>query len=543
MPYLALTAGPIYATLQKARKPKEIWAASYLFSWLMRELLLRMRSAGFNILSPHYRDLKEEEKFGAGLTPDRIFCQGDKAQLDALQKLVADTIQEFSMKVAERINVPSKEVEAYFQHYFRIHSLAWEDPNTPKGQIFERLNQFLSVLDLQPSDICTETSYIQQLFGKINNSFLVRDAYGREHPILKDNGRFPSLPEFAAAGLKQIDAERFSKINPSLFYDRNEDSREEDTILQILKKEFPDEFRMYHKYIALVKADGDNFGKVMEAIGDRPLPDKPNESFGLLRFFDACLFDFGVQAAEIIHQFGGNPVYIGGDDLLFFAPVAVKDNNIFNLCHQLDGLFRSKVVDKMAEKQANITPTLSFGIHVCYAKFPLYEALKDLDEQLELAKNEAFHPQKNAIAFSLRKHSGTVIRTSFIKTTGASWDVFRLLINVQTSGETVEYFNSIAHKLDLIGKLIDDPITDADRLQAFFQNQFNEDIHQKNKGFTDLLQEYILHLKSEYSGAKPILPQLKRARRLSAANEKLYATLRFIQFLNSKDDKNDRLLN
>ncbi|MDR2511860.1 MAG: hypothetical protein LBC89_05325, partial [Bacteroidales bacterium] len=33
--YTAISIGPIYKTLTMARKPLEIWAASYLFSYLM----------------------------------------------------------------------------------------------------------------------------------------------------------------------------------------------------------------------------------------------------------------------------------------------------------------------------------------------------------------------------------------------------------------------------------------------------------------------------------------------------------------------------
>lgn len=544
MPYLALTAGSIHATLQKARKPKEIWAASYVFSWLMRELLLCMKNAGFDILSPHYRDLKDDEKFGAGIVPDRIFCRGEAAQLDTLQKLVDDTIASFSVYVAERTGVSELRLGQYFHDYFRFYSLAWEDDAIAGEEIVGRLNQYLDVLELQPTAIRVEQPYFQNLFKRINNSFLVRDAYGKTHPIIEDNGRFPSLPEFAAAGLKKIDAERFAAIKKFLYTqnDGEEDTKyDEDKIILTLKDKFPNEFRVYHKYIAIVKADGDSFGKTLEAIGNRPLPEKPDKPFGLLQFFDECMFEFGVAAAKQIHDFGGNPVYIGGDDLLFFAPVAIEDDNIFNLCHRLDDLFQTEVLNKMTQKRVDIAPTLSFGIHLCYAKFPLYEALNDAEAQLKLAKNENFHQHKNTLAFSLRKHSGAVIQTAFTKNPGASWAAFRELVNQQTFGGAAEYFNSIAHKLDIIGKLMDDPGTDDRRLEAFFNNQFNEDIHQQNEDFTERLQAFILHLKSEYGDSESILPKIKRARQFSAPMEKLYAALRFIQFINSKDDKNDRI--
>jgi len=34
MNYLALTIGPIYKTLSNAKKPKELWSGSYVFSYI-----------------------------------------------------------------------------------------------------------------------------------------------------------------------------------------------------------------------------------------------------------------------------------------------------------------------------------------------------------------------------------------------------------------------------------------------------------------------------------------------------------------------------
>ena len=36
MKYTAISIGPIIKTLAMARKPRELWAASYLFSYLMK---------------------------------------------------------------------------------------------------------------------------------------------------------------------------------------------------------------------------------------------------------------------------------------------------------------------------------------------------------------------------------------------------------------------------------------------------------------------------------------------------------------------------
>ena len=39
MKYIALTIGPIYKTLKNAKKPKELFARSYIFSYIMKNII------------------------------------------------------------------------------------------------------------------------------------------------------------------------------------------------------------------------------------------------------------------------------------------------------------------------------------------------------------------------------------------------------------------------------------------------------------------------------------------------------------------------
>ena len=82
--YTAITIGPIGKTLAKARSVKSFWTASYLFSWIMRELLERLpkeeRPEGsFEILSPYRagKDVLGEISKKVGLFPDRLFAKGE----------------------------------------------------------------------------------------------------------------------------------------------------------------------------------------------------------------------------------------------------------------------------------------------------------------------------------------------------------------------------------------------------------------------------------------------------------------------------------
>ena len=58
----------------------------------------------------------------------------------------------------------------------------------------------------------------------------------------------------------------------------------------------------------------------------------------VLKVSDALL-EYGKKACEKIKSYGGLPIYAGGDDLLFIAPVNGKNNNIFGLIDEIDKLY------------------------------------------------------------------------------------------------------------------------------------------------------------------------------------------------------------
>lgn len=74
MKYSAINIGPIAKTLGMARKPKELWAASYMFSFLMKCIYEEAEKAGVVIVSPAK---PEGYKSKVGIFPDRIYFKGD----------------------------------------------------------------------------------------------------------------------------------------------------------------------------------------------------------------------------------------------------------------------------------------------------------------------------------------------------------------------------------------------------------------------------------------------------------------------------------
>lgn len=575
--YLAITIGPIYATQLRARKPKELWLSSYLFSYLMRSLLEAMHKENWTVLSPHYAPLADADKYGAGLVTDRIFvqCQGTEYNdmtglIDGIDNDVEGNerkdgiFDKLSKEWAKRIGADKEEVKVYFKQYLRLHYLEYPLPKVdPEASIAEQgkqltaqkkaqaeiiatLNQYLDTLELHHLPVGEDRDFLTPFFKRINNSFLVRDAYGKNHPILKDQGRFPSVPEFAAKELldqlEKVNQNAFQQLKythllsskPSAEVDQEEN---EDALYTQLKASFPDDFRAYHKYLALVKADGDNIGKTLAAIGE-----VDDNALTYLREFSKNLYSFGKESARLIHEYGGNPVLIGGDDLLFFTPLKYDQKSVFELVKELVQKFKTLVIDhlpkvvldKLAKNQQ--TPSLSFGIHFAYYRYPLYEALKEVADLLDDAKEKL---KRNAIAFALRKHSGQVIRSGF-KADSNAFNEFIKILNTHTNGEAQPYFNSIAHKLSSIQVLLDGVATDQTRLDAFFTRQFNEPIHEQNQEFTEQLKDFIKHLFAD-AGQLPLYEKnQERGKGFSSpALEQLYACLRTIHFFNDKHDRDE----
>jgi len=109
--------------------------------------------------------------------------------------------------------------------------------------------------------------------------------------------------------------------------EEDKDAFIDEALIEVLSKEemFEGKFKQPHKYIAIVQSDGDNVGKLIKEIY-KSNPAKIKE-------FSKALSDFALEAAEEIQKYGGETVYAGGDDLLFFAPVLTPDSNIFILIY------------------------------------------------------------------------------------------------------------------------------------------------------------------------------------------------------------------
>jgi CRISPR-associated protein Cmr2 len=258
-----------------------------------------------------------------------------------------------------------------------------------------------------------------------------------------------------------------------------------------------------NKYFCVVHADGDNMSKVIS--------DKSK-----IKEVSKGLFEYCLNATSSIKEFGGETIFAGGDDLLFFAPVFNKNRTIFDICNEIAKDFEARF-DNIA--------TLSFGISINYIKYPLYEALEN--SRYELFVN-AKSGNKNAIAFRLTKHSGQSVEAIVPK---GDVDVYKAFLNFVSSIEktkednskTNNFLHSIHHKIDTHKTTLKHIYNDKERLKNFFDNYFNEDEHKKYKDFFDTLIEFIYTVSNSQ--------HINDDNKLNF----IYATLRFIKFV--KGDK------
>ena len=136
MKYLAINIGPIIATLGMARKPRELWAASFLFSHLMKCIYGEAEKTGATIISPAK---PKEDKNKVGIYPDRIYM---KEEVDT-KKIITDAVWRFYSDLYGFNPDKNKKPDL---SYFNLMSTSCEADK--ESEAIAQLNQQLDVLEL-----------------------------------------------------------------------------------------------------------------------------------------------------------------------------------------------------------------------------------------------------------------------------------------------------------------------------------------------------------------------------------------------------------
>ncbi|MEL7220725.1 MAG: hypothetical protein AAGJ93_05360, partial [Bacteroidota bacterium] len=530
----------------------------YLFSSLMQEIYQRLFKAlqqnNGQILAPLPPSNFQEEKppFGAGVFPDRLFALAGSYQPHQLTMLIdaaIDTIahkalphptkeqlkMEENGKTVELQFIPANFAGAakqFWRDYFRVVQV-WKTLEPSEDNILLELNSYLDTAELQPSYQATApaTDFALALLDypyqtKFASALYDRGTYAG---VMPSRSLFPSTAEVAALELFKANSEAAQTL---LYKNPQQDGPDEQDLNRFYEQigqttSLSHIAADYHKYYCIVHADGDSFSKILNTFSG-------STQHANITHFSKLLADFSVVAAKTIDQFGGKPVYIGGDDLLFFVPLRTERiqtsdgtgviGSVFELLQQLDIDFQKHFTARLS-LPTEIAPSLSYGISIAYYKYPLFEAHRLSFDQLkdQAKKYRDAKQQKDAVAFRLLKHSGSYFQGVITKDQLGSLSV---ILNMMDDIPEM-FFSSIAFKLDtlkaLLNELLRTQSLTATRLQALFENFFDEPVHRANPDALQAIHGLVLVLFSQQEqqvDGEAIDP-----------TKNLYAILRLLMFM------------
>jgi len=549
---IGLTIGPIYKTLGGARKTIELWAASYTFSYLMKRIVagvLADKSLQVKLLQP-FADANLGSGDSAGLFPDRMMLESEaESDFQALVDIVNAEKKRFAASIAAcfKDTANPAAVEASIVAYFQAYLVQIPYPEKIEGAdddtgLLDAVNDYLETAELQqvfkPIDPESE-DYLNQFFQLIktkSNRGLIAKV-------------FEGVGSVSIQSLEEIALNELKLAYPILWKELTNEN--DDELIDAAKEKFKGLMKKRHRYVAIIQADGDNVGKTVGAL------DSPEE------YQDYCqrLSAFQLEAVQKIREFGGLPIYAGGDDLLFFAPVSVDDQqHVFQLAETLNDIFSAKLKPLIDAKNAALPegkekikpPTLSFGVSISYYKFPLYEAL-EVSRKLLFADAKS-KEGKNAIAVRVLLHSGHYFGGVYSMRKEADGGCIdkaygHLLKMIEIAGNADNLrLNSVTYALSRNQALLYAMNGDQWQVLEFFENTFNEDIHENVslQPFWRSAQNLVAeaYQTTAYKNARTAadaatMPRQKDQLQQEAngiALDQAYSVLRFIHFLNQADD-------
>lgn len=501
--YISITFGPITRVISMAKTTRGIWAASYIFSYIAKQIISPFKDRTF-LLPKIDNEMFNEKYNGAGIFPDRYIFKAEEKDFDTLVAQIDATFDALSNEIAPKEKDNAKQ---QLKDIFKIFFFENEFNEAAPNAIVKQCEETLSLIEQQDTfapSVADSQNYLNTLFNGKNDkmAFLKEDA-GIEN--------FKSIVEISSGS-------------------------------QAPKKR-------YERYIAIVYSDGDSMGKLFSS-----------GNVEHVALSEALLY-FNRKAIDLINGFDGQPVFIGGDDLFFFAPIYndLQKQSIFTLLQKLDSAFK-EALERKGIVGPSVGPSISFGVSITYFKFPMFEAVDFAKKLLfDFAKaynvpeeNDAFskehYERKNNIVFSVQKHSGHTRRALLHKGFTETVDQFYKMLNSycgltapgtdknQPSAATPAteqeqkadidglFLHSVMHNLREHEAVLHIAVTDDNLLSNYFDNFYNEAVHESHKAFLGQLKLLLLSAHKEYQSP-------------SAAIELAYALLQFIHLVNFDSQK------
>ncbi|MCR5782224.1 MAG: hypothetical protein K6G90_05745 [Clostridia bacterium] len=427
--YIAVTIGPIGDTMALSSKPASLWAASYMFSFLAKNICNALVEDSIctcnEIVTPYFDpdDPLINRNDGVGVFHDHIIFRCGKdisAVKDSFAKALSRTAEAFDVDIG------------YLQSTVNISACSFD---SDESEIILRCAKMLDCMELTRRFNSLERR--NELSAKFSNNEIsntITEKLGiaaGEFQLFKD-GRIKSLAEIA-----------YSKRCRG--YKKN-------------------------RYFCILRADGDNMSKI--------IADLENEQ-ECREFSKTCLQYCSNVAAEV-RRFGGVTIYAGGDDLLALTPCENESGEtVFDLIGSINKVFSDSFKSCSDNLSAGIKVGLSFGLFIGYEKFPLYEALDLSAYQLFGIAKDKQKGGKNCIAVRLQKHSGQSVELCI---SNDALDAFNRRLKPAIEQErskdgTEKVFLSAGQKVALFSVLFDNVDSGS---ASLFRNTFDADFHLSN---------------------------------------------------------------
>jgi len=532
--YIGITLGPIDETLSLSSSPAALWAGSYIFSWLSRQLCKKIsKKTGHEAIVSPYFDPNNDTlhcRDGVGRFHDRIIVKKTE-KIDIND--IATIIDEVKNELAGELHALAEELynEELHKPVKEPHKQIPPKPN--EKDLRDWLTAFLRIravlYEVRENIIKDGAGYLdaiecESLFSPEERRNFLLDLFDHSKDDEDHANRNKAVKEFAVKALK-IEPEQWQLLERGAD-DKPRQSLALKDLLSIAGGRVRKEKKKFF-YYAVIQSDGDGMSGVFQECGADP--DK-------LRTYSNRLLGFASAAAEEVRRYGGVTIYAGGDDLLCLAPVDNGEGKtVLELLENIRDIFAR---DDFFGQREN-PPTLSFGIAIRYHKHPLYEAFADAGRLLFAgAKKKG---GKNAAAISLKKHSGH--SAEFVLKRFSANACLPCITNLLKMGATSAYLNSVSYHIHTFHALFHQALqeaheparksADAPMLTKVFANVFDHDAHREG-GAPGQLNE-IRQLFFQARDAVLPLPE-KEAKKTGKSEETtaLDAILRFVQFFDEE---------
>lgn len=443
--YIAVTIGPIFDTINLASSPSALWAASYLFSMLSKNICQTLTENGVakeEIISPYYDPDDEllNKNDGVGLFHDRIIFRAESFPIDQFNKIKDEAID----KTLGLFQFKSDDAD-YFKKYFLVSAVAFESDDP--------------IPDSAKSLDCLELA----------------------KPFVEERGSNPLLTMFHSDDTNRRNEEIKNRVTQMGITDWQlfDNNRNLMSLPQIAKNHVPakiaNKFKKF-RYYAVVRSDGDRMGEIIKGL-------KSDEE---IRSFSENCLKYCSKVAEKVKEYGGVTIYSGGDDLLALIPVENSQaKTVFGFIKSVNAIFANSF------KQYNVAVSLSMGVFVSYYKFPLYEALERSAELL-FGTAKSF---RDCAAIHFQKHAG---QSEGLVIFNDSLDrIIELHSGIIGAMEEPgsEIILSAMHKLALFRAMFNNTDTD-EQIQNLFNNTFDAEDHKNNSFLKTTLPRFFGDLKS-----------------------------------------------